>query len=111
MIKRTIIVLLISLALWSIPFAEAQQAGNVHRIGFLSGTSLDAPTTDGFRQGLRDLGYIEGKNILVEYRFDVNPERFPSHVAELVELKVDVLATGNLAAIRAAKQRPRRSPS
>jgi putative tryptophan/tyrosine transport system substrate-binding protein len=110
MIKRTIILLLISLALWSIPFAEAQQAGNVHRIGFLSGTSLDAPTTDGFRQGLRDLGYIEGKNILVEYRFDVNPERFPSHVAELVELKVDVLATGNLAAIRAAKQATKTIP-
>jgi putative ABC transport system substrate-binding protein len=99
-----------SLPLWSIPFAEAQQAGNVHRIGFLSGTSLDAPTTDGFRQGLRDLGYIEGKNILVEYRFDVNPERFPSHVAELVELKVDVLATGNLAAIRAAKQATKTVP-
>jgi putative ABC transport system substrate-binding protein len=89
---------------------EAQQAGNVHRIGFLSGTSLHAPTTDGFRQGLRDLGYIEGKNILVEYRFDVNPERFPSHVAELVELKVDVLATGNLAAIRAAKQATKTIP-
>jgi putative ABC transport system substrate-binding protein len=71
---------------------------------------LHAPTTDGFRQGLRDLGYIEGKNILVEYRFDVNPERFPSHVAELVELKVDVLATGNLAAIRAAKQATKTIP-
>jgi putative tryptophan/tyrosine transport system substrate-binding protein len=47
---------------------------------------------------------------LVEYRFDVNPERFPSHVAELVELKVDVLATGNLAAIRAAKQATKTIP-
>jgi putative tryptophan/tyrosine transport system substrate-binding protein len=110
MSKKTIIVLLVGLALASFHLAEAQQAGNVHRIGFLSGTSLHAPTTDGFRQGLRDLGYIEGKNILVEYRFDVNPERFPSHVAELVELKVDVLATGNLAAIRAAKQATKTIP-
>jgi putative ABC transport system substrate-binding protein len=90
--------------------AEAQQPGNVHRIGFLSGTSLDAPTTEGFRQGLKDLGYIEGKNILVEYRFEPNPERFPTAVAELMELKVDVLATGNLAAIRAAKQTTKTIP-
>ena len=90
--------------------AEAQQPGNVHRIGFLSGTSLDAPTTQGFRQGLKDLGYIEGKNILVEYRFEPNPERFPTAVAELMELKVDVLVTGNLAAIRAAKQTTKTIP-
>ena len=90
--------------------AEAQQPGNVHRIGFLSGTSLDAPTTQGFRQGLKDLGYIEGKNILVEYHFEPNPERFPTAVAELMELKVDVLVTGNLAAIRAAKQTTKTIP-
>jgi putative tryptophan/tyrosine transport system substrate-binding protein len=57
-----------------------------------------------------DLGYIEGKNILVEYRFESNPERFPSHVAELLQLKVDVLASGNLAAIRAAKQTTKTIP-
>jgi len=89
---------------------EAQQAVKVPRIGFLSGTSLDAPTTEGFRQGLKDLGYIEGKNILVEYRFEPNPERFPTAVAELMELKVDVLVTGNLAAIRAAKQTTKTIP-
>jgi ABC-type uncharacterized transport system substrate-binding protein len=110
MSKKIMLITLCSMLIAVVPPVEAQQAGNVHRIGFLSGTSLHAPTTDGFRQGLRDLGYIEGKNILVEYRFDVNPERFPSHVAELVELKVDVLATGNLAAIRAAKQATKTIP-
>jgi putative ABC transport system substrate-binding protein len=110
MSKKIMLITLCSMLIAVVPPVEAQQAGNVHRIGFLSGTSLDAPTTDGFRQGLRDLGHIEGKNILVEYRFDVNPERFPSHVAELVELKVDVLATGNLAAIRAAKQATKTIP-
>jgi putative tryptophan/tyrosine transport system substrate-binding protein len=110
MSKKIMLITLCSILIAVVPPVEAQQAGNVHRIGFLSGTSLHAPTTDGFRQGLRDLGHIEGKNILVEYRFDVNPERFPSHVAELVELKVDVLATGNLAAIRAAKQATKTIP-
>jgi putative tryptophan/tyrosine transport system substrate-binding protein len=110
MSKKIMLITLCSMLIAVVPPVEAQQAGNVHRIGFLSGTSLHAPTTDGFRQGLRDLGHIEGKNILVEYRFDVNPERFPSHVAELVELKVDVLATGNLAAIRAAKQATKTIP-
>ena len=108
--RKIMLITLCSMLIAVVPPVEAQQAGNVHRIGFLSGTSLHAPTTDGFRQGLRDLGHIEGKNILVEYRFDVNPERFPSHVAELVELKVDVLATGNLAAIRAAKQATKTIP-
>jgi putative tryptophan/tyrosine transport system substrate-binding protein len=110
MSKKIMLITLCSMLIAVVPPVEAQQTGNVHRIGFLSGTSLHAPTTDGFRQGLRDLGHIEGKNILVEYRFDVNPERFPSHVAELVELKVDVLATGNLAAIRAAKQATKTIP-
>jgi len=100
--------MLISFA-FSFP-AEAQQPGKVHYIGFPSGTSLDAPTTNGFRQGLRDLGYIEKKTILVEYRFAANPEQFLSLVAELVGLKVEVLATGNLAAIRAAKQTTKTIP-
>jgi hypothetical protein len=48
--------------------AQAQQPGKIPRIGYLSGTGFGTGTTEGFRRGLRDLGYIEGKNILIEYR-------------------------------------------
>jgi putative tryptophan/tyrosine transport system substrate-binding protein len=60
---------------------------------------------EAFRRGLRDLGYIEGKNILVEYRFvEGKVNLIPSLVTELIQLKVDVFLSGNLVAIRAAKQ-------
>jgi putative ABC transport system substrate-binding protein len=90
--------------------AEAQQPKQVPRIGYLTGTSpptVTAPDTnaDAFRQGLRDLGYDEGKNILIEYRSaEEKLDHTRSLVAELTQLKVDVLVSGNLTAIRAAKQ-------
>ncbi|MBI2350370.1 MAG: hypothetical protein HYV00_02630, partial [Deltaproteobacteria bacterium] len=96
------------------PVAQAQQAGKIPRIGFVSGPG--DPNTPGlhveaFRQGLRDLGYIEGKNILVEYRYvEGNAARAPGLVAELVQLKVDVLVTGLLGAIRAGKQATKTIP-
>jgi putative ABC transport system substrate-binding protein len=75
--------------------AEAQQPTKVPRIGYVSGSGdpqTPGPLVEGFRQGLRDLGYIEGKNILVEYRYvDEGLDRVPGLVAELVRLKVDVL--------------------
>ena len=92
----------------SFQLAEAQQAKKIPRIGYVSGTG--DPNTPGhqveaFRQGLRDLGYIEGKNILVEYRYiEGKTGPAPSLVAELVQLKVDVLVAGPPPAIRAAKQ-------
>ena len=64
-----------------------------------------------FRRGLRDLGYIEGKNILVEYRYaEGNRDRIPSLVAELVQLKVDILVSPNSPAILAAKQATKTIP-
>jgi len=66
---------------------------------------------EAFRQGLRELGYIEGKNILIEYRYaEGNLDRLPGLVAELVQLKVDVLIVINLPAIRAAKQATKTIP-
>jgi len=88
--------------------AEAQQPTKVPRIGYFSGGT--DPSTPGlsfesFQQTLRDLGYIEAKNILFENRYaQGNRDRIPSLVAELVQLKVDVFLTGNLTAIRLAKQ-------
>jgi ABC-type uncharacterized transport system substrate-binding protein len=93
--------------------AEAQQPKKVPRIGYVSGASGDVnnpgPSVEAFRQGLRDLGYIEGKNILVEYRYvEGKLDRSPSLVAELIQLKVDIVVV--TAAVRAAKQATRTIP-
>src|SRR2546425_12019739 len=88
--------------------AEAQQPKKMPRIGYMSGSGdpkTPGPQVEGFRQGLRDLGYIEGKNILVEYRYvDEGLDRVPGLVTELVRLKGDVLVATVTQAIRAAKQ-------
>ena len=90
---------------------QAQQPTKIPRIGFLSGSGIPNPNIEAFRQELRYLGYVEGKNILVEYR-DVEGklDRVPGLVAELVQLKVDVLVSGNFATIRAAKQATKTIP-
>jgi len=91
--------------------ADAQQSKKVPRIGFLAG-NRDGPSVEAFQRGLRDLGYIEEKNILVAYRYvEGNTDRTPSLVTELVELKVDVLVVGGtLGGIRAAKQSTKTIP-
>jgi putative ABC transport system substrate-binding protein len=79
--------------------AEAQQAGEVARIGYLgTGVAANARQREAFRQGLRDLGYVEGRNVVIEYRGDEGKlERLPALVTELVALKVDVIvARGTL---------------
>jgi putative tryptophan/tyrosine transport system substrate-binding protein len=94
--------------------ADAQQAKKVPRIGYVSGSG--DPKTPGyqieaFRQGLHDLGYIEGKNILVEYRYiEGGLDSVPGLVAELVQLKVDVLVASFAVAIGAAKQATKTIP-
>jgi len=85
---------------------EAQQAGKVHRIGMLETTSmaLNAANIEAFRQGLRELGYVEGRNYIIEYRSaDGRSERFPDLAAELVRQKVDVILTRGTPAVMAAK--------
>lgn len=87
--------------------AEAQQAGKVPRIGFLSGSppSSIKARTEAFRQGLRDLGYVEGKNIVIEWRSgEGKRDRFPALAADLVRLKVDLIVTAGPLVTRAAKQ-------
>ncbi len=89
-------------------FAQAQPQAKAPRIGFLSGSgtpSNPAMSERAFRQGLSDLGYVDGKNMVLEVRYaEGNRARIPSLVVELVQLKVDVFLTGNLTAIRLAKQ-------
>ena len=94
--------------------AKAQQPGRIPRIGFLP-SSGDANNPGiqvrSFQQGLRDLGYIEGKSILIEYRYvDGKTDRIPSLVAELVQLKVDVLVVGSPGTIQEAKQATKTIP-
>jgi putative ABC transport system substrate-binding protein len=86
--------------------SEAQQAGKVYRIGMLQNTpmALNAANLDAFRQGLRELAYVEGKNLVIEYRSaDGRDERFPDLAAELVRLKVDLIVTRGTPAALAAK--------
>jgi len=86
--------------------AEGQQAGKIYRIGMLETTSmaLNAANLDAFRQGLQELGYVEGRNFMIEYRSaDGRRERFPELATELVRLKVDVILTRGTPAVMAAK--------
>ncbi len=87
--------------------AEAQQPKKLWRIGLLSSSSpsLHAPRLNALRQGLRELGYVEGQNIIMEYRYaEGKLERLPNLAAELVRLKVDVIVAGGTRVTAAAKQ-------
>jgi len=93
-------------AAWPI-IGRAQQAANIARIGYLSTNLAASPHHhEAFRQGLRDLGYVEGRNVVIEYRdAEGKVERHPAHVAELVALKVDVIVVaGSTLTARTAKQ-------
>src|SRR5437762_1417263 len=104
--KRIVCLVLCALLLVRYLPAEAQQA-NVPRIGYV-GVGPENANNAAFLRGLRDLGYIEGKNILVEYRsMEGNRDRIPSLMAELVQLKVDILVSPNVPTILAAKQATR----
>ena len=94
--------------------AEAQQPTKIPRIGYVSGTgspSDPGPYVEALRQGLRDLGYVEGKSFMIEYRgAEGKPDRYPSLINELVRLKVDVLVAPTLPAILAASQATKTIP-
>jgi len=86
---------------------KAQPADKVYRIGMLERTSpaINAANLEGFRHGLRTLGYTEGKNFVIEYRSaDGRDERFPGLAAELAQLKVDLILTRGTPAALAAKR-------
>jgi putative tryptophan/tyrosine transport system substrate-binding protein len=87
--------------------AEAQQPAKVPRIGILGATSpsTNPARIEAFRQGLRELGYVEGKNIVIEWRYaEGKLDRLPALASELVRLKVDVIVTGGPPVTRSAKQ-------
>jgi putative tryptophan/tyrosine transport system substrate-binding protein len=87
-------------------FAEAQLPSRVPGIGYLNAasSSINASRDQAFRQALRDIGYIAGKNITIEWRYaERKPDRLPELAAELVRLKVDIIVTGGPTTTRAAK--------
>ncbi len=87
--------------------AQAQQPTKVIRLGFLIATSASTEKSriEAFRQGLRELGYVEGKNIVIEWRYAEGKfDRLPDLAAELVRLKVEVIVTGGSTSTRAAKE-------
>src|SRR5262249_23090955 len=93
--------------------AEAQQAGKVPRIGYLVGASLstNAARIEAFRHGLRELSYVEGKNIIIDWRSAEGKfDRLPALAAELVSLKVDVIVTAGPTPTRAAKEATKNIP-
>jgi putative ABC transport system substrate-binding protein len=100
------VIVTLALSLLTAPLAAtAQPQGKVPRLGILTPASeASTPLWEAFRQGLRDLGYVEGQTIILEYRFAAGQnERLPELTAELVRLKVDLLVTDGTLATRVAK--------
>jgi putative ABC transport system substrate-binding protein len=112
--QHPVIKLILCVILYALcPSAGAQQTGKVFRIGYLAGTDLVAnkARVEALRQGLRDLGYVEGKNLAIELRYaEAKFERLPAFAAELVGLKVDVVVTSGASATRAAKEATKTIP-
>ena len=103
--RREFITLLGGTAAWPLA-ARAQQAGKVHRIGVLEtiSTTLNVANFYALREGLRQLGYAEGQNLVIEYRSaDGRDDRFPGLARELLALKVDVIVTRGTPAAKAVK--------
>src|SRR5262249_18903502 len=113
--KKAAVPILVAVILLTVAVVtEAQQPTKVPRIGYLSSVDrpTDLPRAEGFRRGLRELGYIEGQTIAIEYRYaEERPEREPGLAAELVRLKVDIIvvASGDVT-IQAAKNATKTIP-
>jgi len=106
-IRGVALVAVLAVSLLAAPLgADAQQAGKLYRIGMLERTSpaINAANLDGFKRGLREFGYVEQRDFVIEYRSaDGRDERFPTLAAELVRLNVDVMVTRGTPATLAAK--------
>ena len=113
--KKKITILTLCAMLFALcSFAEAQQAGKIFRIGFLDPSTASgiAVLVEAFRQELSKLGWIEGKNITIEYRFaEQKTERLPELAADLVRLKVDLIVTSGTDRRWRPRAPPRPSPS
>ena len=105
--RRSVIYLLLTVFLLTFSLVEAQQPTKLHRIGYLLGASSSFYTSriDAFQQGLNELGYTEGKNIVIEYRYaDGKADRLPALAVELVRLKLDVIVATTTPSVLAVKK-------
>jgi len=112
MTRKILVWLLVTFFVVNVSVAQAQPA-KIPRIGYLSATSPSAVSAriEAFRQGLRELGYVEGKNIIIEWRFgEGKPDRLLALAAELVSLKVDIIVTAGQTVTRAAKEATKTIP-
>ena len=114
MIRRIVVCLLPTVLLLTVSLAQAQQPKKVPRIGYLSpfDPASDSTRVEAIRLALRELGYIEGQNIAIEYRYtEGNRDRYPELLAELVHLKVDIIvAAGGSPGTPAAKNATKTIP-
>jgi putative tryptophan/tyrosine transport system substrate-binding protein len=111
--KNNVLFIVATFILASFHLADAQQPGKVPRIGILPPGTISERVHlwDAFRQGLRELGYVEGQNIILVFPSgEVKPERLPHLAAELVNLKVDVIVAAAVGAIHAAKEATKTIP-
>jgi putative ABC transport system substrate-binding protein len=100
----TALMFVVTVCFLAVPPADAQSTATVYRVGILSGGPSTSKPIEAFRQGLRELGWIEGQNIVIEHRFaEGNSERLPGFAADLVRLKVDVIAAGPTPPVVAAR--------
>jgi len=113
-VKALALLIMLALTILTAPLAAMAQPSKVHRVGFLLGRPPiePDPTLEAFRQGLRDLGYVEGQNLVIEARYaEGSLERLRDLAAELVQRQVDVLVTpGGAGVIRAAQHATRTIP-
>jgi len=105
MIRKIVLYFLFVVLPITVSLAQAQQQKKVPRIGFLSGSGpANNPAPSAFREGPRQLGWVEGENIIVEYRYaDGKEDRLKDLAAEFVHLNFDIIVTGNDVAVAAKK--------
>ena len=109
--RRTFLSALSGSLLAALLAAEAQPTAKIARIGWLGDRPAAGPRLEGFFKGLRDLDYVEGRNLMIEYRYaEGKPERYPALAADLVALKVDVIVSANTLGTLAAKQATKTIP-
>ena len=102
--RRELLAALGGAAAWPLA-ARAQQSGRVYRIGWLQPAPIPDAWLKAFRQALQEFNYVEGKNLIIEYRWgDGNFDRLPEMAAELVQLNVDVIVSGNTPALLALQK-------
>jgi len=106
--RREFIHLLGAAAAW--PLATRAQQGSVYRLGFLRNGPPPQSFMEGLRRGLRELGYIEGRNITIHYGLADGPEKLPQAAAELINVKVDVIIASGTPPVVAAKNATRTIP-